>query len=91
MSAKKHVKAAVVNLEAMIAKRYMQLPTSHSPMPTKYHPIGDVSNKINARWLQTYKELIGEIRWAVEIGQVEISLEVALISSLLVFPLSGDV
>ena len=48
ISDEKYVKAAVVNLEAMLAKRYMQLPTSNSPMPTNYHPSEDFSNKINA-------------------------------------------
>ena len=47
MSAKKYVKAAVVNLEATLAKIDMQLPTSHYTMPTNYHPSEDVSNKLN--------------------------------------------
>ena len=32
MSAEKYVKVAVVNLEATLAKRYMRLPISHSPI-----------------------------------------------------------
>ena len=47
MSAKKYVKAAVINLEATLAKRDMQLPTSHYPMLTNYHPSEDVSNELN--------------------------------------------
>ena len=48
MSAKKYVKATVVNLEAKLAKRDMRLPTIHSLMPTNYHPSKDVSNDLNA-------------------------------------------
>ena len=72
MSAKKYVKAAIVNLEAMVANRYMQLTTSHYPMMTNYYPSEDVVNKLNAQGVQTYHELIGELRWAVNIGQVDI-------------------
>ena len=74
MSAKKYVKAAVVNLEATLAKKDIQLPTSNSPIQTNYHPSEDVSKKLNARGVQAYQELIGEIRWLVEIGRVDIFL-----------------
>ena len=61
MSAKKHVKDAVINLEATLTKIDMQLPTSHFPMTTNYHPSEDVSNKLNSQGVQEYQELIGEI------------------------------
>ena len=61
MSAKKYVKAAVVNLELILAKRYMRLTTSHYPIPIEYHPSEDVIHKLNARGVQSYQELIGEI------------------------------
>ena len=67
MSSKKYVKASVVNLEATLAKIDMQLPTRHYPIPTNYQPIEDVSSDLNARGFQAYQELIGELRWAVEI------------------------
>ena len=55
MSAKKYVKAAVINLGAMLAKRDMQLPTSHPRMTTNYHPSEDVSNELNTRGDQSYQ------------------------------------
>ena len=85
----KNVKAAAVNLEAALSKRDMKLPNSHSPMPTNYHPSEDVSNKLNNQGIQAYQELIGDLRWEVEIGRVDIFLEVALLSSHLALPLSG--
>ena len=88
MSAKKYVKAAVVNIEEMPAKRDMRLPTSHYPMQTDYHPSEDVSNKLKARGFQAYQELTGEFRCAFEIGRVEIFLELALLSSHLALPQS---
>ena len=61
MSAKKYAKASVVNLEATLAKRDMQLPISHYPMLTNQHHSEYVSNELNARGVQSYQELIGEI------------------------------
>ena len=88
ISAKKYVKAAVVNLEATLAKRYMWLTTSNYPIPTNYHTSEDVSNELNAQEVQAYQVLIGELRWAVEIGRVESFLEVVLLSSHLALPQS---
>ena len=88
MSAKKYVKYTVINIEVTLTKKYMQLPTIHSPMPANYHPSKDVSNRLNERVVQAYQELIGEIQWAVEIGRVNNFLEVALLSSNLDFPQS---
>ena len=51
----KYVKAAVLNLEATLSKRDMQLPTSHSPTPKKYHPSEDVVNELNTRGVQAYQ------------------------------------
>ena len=62
MSSKKHVKATVVNLEATLAKKDMQLPTSHSPMLTNYHASEDVSNELNAQGVQAYQKLICELQ-----------------------------
>ena len=85
----KYVKAADLNLESMLAKKDMQLPTSHSLMPTNFHPSEDVSNKLNARGVQSYQKLIGELRWAVQIGRVHIFLELLLLSSHLALPQSS--
>ena len=49
MSARKYFKAAVINIEAKLAKRDMQLPTIHSPITTNYHPSEDVSSNLSTR------------------------------------------
>ena len=88
MNAKKYVKAEVINLEPMPTKRDMQLSTSHSPIPKNYNPSEDVSNELNTQGVQAYQELIGELLWEVEIGIVDIFLEVALLSSPLALSIS---
>ena len=58
-------------------------------MSTSYHPIEDISKEMNAQGVQTYQELIGILRWAIEIGRVDILLEVLLLSSHLALPRVG--
>ena len=58
-------------------------------MPTSYHPSEDVAKELNMEGVQFYQEMIGILRWAVEIGRVYILLEVSLLSSHLAFPRIG--
>ena len=88
-TSEQYVKAAVTNLEATLSKQDMRLPTSSVPMSVSYHPSEDVSLELNVQGVQTYQELIGILRWAVEIGRVDILLEVSLLSSHLALPRSG--
>ena len=58
-------------------------------MTGDYHPSSDVTAELSARGLHYYQELIGVLRWAVEIGRLDILLEVALLSSHLALPRKG--
>ena len=62
-----------------------------TPMATTYHPSEDVTKEMNAEGLQLYQELIGIISWAVQIGRVDILLEVSLISSQLTLTRVGHI
>ena len=44
-------------------------------------PNKDVTREMNTEGLHTYQELIGILKWAIEIGRIEILLEVSLLSS----------
>ena len=50
-------------------------------MSTTYYPSEDLTKEMNSEGLQIYQELICILRWAVEIGRVDILLEVSLLSS----------
>ena len=90
MSSEKYVKAAVENVELKLSKSQHRLPSRcDTPMSTSYHPSEDVSKEMNAQGVQTYQELIGILRWAIEIGRVDILLEVSLLSSHLALPRVG--
>ena len=90
MSAEKYVLASVRNVEESLAKKGLRLPTKcYTPLPPDYHPELDTSNELKADGTQYYQELIGVLRWAVELGRVDILLETALLSSHLAMPRVG--
>ena len=90
MSPQMYVDAAVRNVEERLAKDGLRLPSKCiTPMSGDYHPSEDTSPELSARGLKYYQELIGVLRWAVEIGRLDILLEVAFLSSHLALPRKG--
>jgi len=53
------------------------------------HPAEDTSKELDAEGTRYYQELIGVLRWAIELGRVDILLEVALLLSHLALPRVG--
>jgi hypothetical protein len=90
MSPEKYVKAAIENVEKKLGG---ELPFSKgqcpTPMRTDYHPAEDTSAELDTEGLGYYQELIGVLRWAVEIGRLDILLEISLLSSHLALPREG--
>ena len=90
MSPEKYVDAAVKNVEEKLAKDGLKLPCKcPTPMSAGYHPSDDVSAELTPTGLHYYQELIGVLRWAVEIGRLDILLEVSLLSTHLALPQQG--
>jgi hypothetical protein len=58
-------------------------------MQSGYRPELDVTSELNLSGMRYYQELIGVLRWAVEIGRIDILLEVSLLSSHLALPREG--
>ena len=59
------------------------------PMSKSYRPELDTTPELNPQLASRYQQLIGILRWAVELGRVDIMLEVALLSSFLANPREG--
>ena len=55
-------------------------------MATTYNPAEDVSKELNADGLKAYQEMIGILQWSVDIGGIDILLEVSLIFLHLALP-----
>ena len=89
MSSEKYVKAAIDNLESKIRKSDMHLPKCRTPMSMSYYPSEDVTKELSVEGVKFYQEMIGILRWAVEIGRFEILLEVSLFLSHLYLPRIG--
>ena len=89
MSSENYVKAAIENLESKLGKSDMYLPKCRTPMSTSYHPSEDITKELNVEGVQFYQELIGILRWEVEIGRVDILLEVSILLSHLALPIIG--
>jgi hypothetical protein len=77
---KPSVNAAVRNIEERLKKGdlpVLKLSKGLTPMSDKYRPEVDVSEELNAELTTYYQELIGILRWAVEIGRADVILEVS--------------
>jgi hypothetical protein len=49
-------------------------------MPTGYHPEVDVLNELTPEFVTRYQGLIGVLRWACELGRIDILVEVSMLS-----------
>ena len=69
LSSEKYVKTAVSNLEETLAKKGKRLPSKcKTPLVSGYHPSEDTSPELDSDGLRYYQELIGVLRWAIELG-----------------------
>jgi hypothetical protein len=86
-----YVKAAVKNVEEALKKSGRKLPTSNTstPMNITYSPEMDVTEELSENDVTYFQELIGVLRWATEIGRVDILLEVSLLSQYQANPREG--
>ena len=90
MSAEKYVDASVTNVEEALAKKGLRLPGKvWTPLPAEYKPEMETSAELMSDGIQTYQELIGVLRWAVELGRVDILLEAALMATYMAMPREG--
>jgi hypothetical protein len=84
------VKAAVTNVEEDLAKQNRRLLLKCvTPFLSNYAPWLEESPELKADGVQRFQELIGQLCWAVKIGQVDILLETLLLLSYLAMPRVG--
>mmetsp|Transcript_36418 Transcript_36418/g.36804 ORF Transcript_36418/g.36804 Transcript_36418/m.36804 type:complete len:214 (+) Transcript_36418:347-988(+) len=68
---------------------YFMPQKASAPMTNKYRPKIDISPELNAMDAAYYQFLIGILRWMVELGRVDITTEVFMLSSCLELPREG--
>ena len=85
-----YVKAAIANVERTVQGKRWKLPTRvQTPMVSSYLPELDETPELEKDDIQYYQELIGVLRWATELGRVDILLEVSLLSQYQAAPREG--
>lgn len=92
MSGKDYIANAVRIVKNMLAEDGQQLVSgwhSQRPMPKSYRPELDTTPLLSEELASRYHQLIGILRWGVELGRVDILLEVSLLSSHLCLPREG--
>ena len=90
MSSDKYCADMVKNIEDSLKKKGLRLPTKCDiPIRHGYKPEMGCTGELKADGLQWYQDMIGYLRWAVELGRVDILLEVDLMSKHLTLPREG--
>ena len=87
------------NLPSRMLRSMLESPRVHTsryqpskaetPLRTSYRPELDVSPELIPRDSAYYQSLIGILRWIVELGRIDICLEVSMMSSHLTMPRKG--
>ena len=89
-SSSQYVKAAVDNVEKYLAGKHMKLPCrANTPLSSNYRPEVDISEELSPEDAAYYQSLIGVLRWMVELGRVDLTCEVSMMSSHVALPRIG--
>ena len=89
-SAEDFVTTAVQDVERELASKGMKLPKKcGTPLPSTYRPDQDVTPELKKNGHTRYQEMVGVLRWACELGRVDILQETSLMSSYLACPREG--
>jgi hypothetical protein len=89
-STSQYVHEAVRNVEKYLSARSMKLMKgATSPLSANYGPELDTSPELGPDEATYYQSLIGVLRWIVEMGRVDITVEVSMMSSYVAMPREG--
>ena len=90
-SSSQYVQAAVKNVEAYLEEKGRKLPKkgTNATFTSNYRPEVDITEELGPAEASYYMSLIGVLRWMVELGRVDICVEVSLMSSQMALPRRG--
>ena len=87
-----YVQSAVNNVIEHLTKKGLKLPyTAPNPLSTDYRPEIDVTPELGEADVSYYRTLVGVLQWIVELGCVDICVEVSMIASHLALPREGHI
>ena len=86
----KYCDAAVKNIEDSLKKVGRTLSTKcYTLLTSNYRLELDATSELKTDGVQQYQELVGMLRWSLELGRVDILYEVSTMSSHLLLPREG--
>ena len=90
MSSSSYVKAAIETISEQLHKRSMKFNNRcNTPILQGYRPELDNSQELEDEDVTFYQEMMGMLRWAIELGRVDIYHEVSILSSYQAAPRRG--
>ena len=89
-STSQYIQNALKNLEEHLERKGMKLNRGGTaPLSPNYRPELDVSPELEPTDAAFYQSLIGVLRWMVEMGRIDITCEVSMMSSFVAMPREG--
>ena len=90
MNSRDYAKLSVGNIGNRAIKKGLTLPVKAvTPMSSGYRPEIDASDELDTDDITFFQEIIGILRWMIELGRVDILFEVSLLSSYQASPRLG--
>ena len=82
-----YVQESIRNVEEYLSKKGEALPyEAPTPLSNTYQPYIDVSEEVGPQESSYYQSLIGNLLWILELGNINICMEVSVMSSHLKLP-----
>jgi hypothetical protein len=82
LSPRNYVKSAIDVVKRLLeedGEGYILKSKAKNPFPSGYRPELDVTEELDKKLGSWYMQIIGILRWAVELGRIDIFLEVSLL------------
>lgn len=92
MNCVEYLQGAISNVDNLLKEYNSSLKAygdGKRPYPSSYRPEMDVTSELDAELMSRYQQFIGILRWAIELGRVDILTEVSCLSQHLASPREG--
>ena len=90
LSSSKYIQDSIANVERKMVTKGLKLrPNVRAPLSNKYRPELDSSPELSVEDASWYQSMIGILRWIVEMGRIDICVEVSMMSSQVAMPREG--
>ena len=94
MSADKYVAGALLTVQGLYnedgsGRQVKKLKGGGTPFPSGWKPELDVTEELDDKMVSRFRQLIGILRWAVELGRLDIYHEVSVLSQFQALPREG--